>query len=434
MRRSDSLSSGRVNREVNAMKKIRGNALVLLCLGLLTAMPMRFARAEAAADPAAEKYKTVLKLWAQGRQEETEKALKAAVRQFPQDAPLKLFHAVCLRGRSQLKKARPLFRTLAKRQADNLESWCAPLVLILDEQAGQPEPQRDQEAIETQLTRLQELTLNFPDHVVLRWLYALQLATFGKYPEAQQQYEEVIKRVQVGPLVLHQGYVQALGQQKKNREAMEHLTKLAESSQLPWAYCLLGTSLGQFKQAAGVEKAFAKAVELDDRREETWSLWGNTLLNLKRFPLAAAKYRKALEIDPKSSRALVGAGLALFHAKKYAEATPYLKKVVGKKVTVSVRMALAYSYFKTGKQEKSYKEYDRLVRTHKIKDPVLRFNLAALSAATHRHKKCIRELKAWIKQGGGKLSLLKIKEFNSIRQKKEFQKIFKKLEEKAEKK
>jgi Flp pilus assembly protein TadD len=86
---------------------------------------------------------------------------------------------------------------------------------------------------------------------------------------------------------------------------------------------LLGHALERSGDVQGAVESYEGALRLDPRDAETTIHLGNLYAGLKRYPDAEAKFRAALELEPKSPQALLGLAQALDAQKKPEAAAAY---------------------------------------------------------------------------------------------------------------
>ena len=134
---------------------------------------------------------------------------------------------------------------------------------------------------------------------------------------------------QVNPYVLaayreeHREYEEAIGivERMMQDPSEDRLHKEA-------ALYLWGLALDSQKKYDEAIAKFRKAIELDPKYAYPYNGWGFVLLNQKRYDEAIAKYQKALELDPKFASPYDGWGHVLYDQKKYDEAIAKYQKAI----------------------------------------------------------------------------------------------------------
>jgi tetratricopeptide (TPR) repeat protein len=387
-----------------------------------------------AEDAGLAQFNAAWELWNNGEAEQARLKLSSAGRMYPQALDLKFFLAVWDRAESSRKEAENFFRLLQSLKTGEPQIEASALALKLDDllvrQAAGELSEVEKKEKEDALDQLGKLADANPENFALNWIYASELLAFKKTKLAENRFFLLLPKVKLGVRSFHEEAVDALFQQKKYQEATAYLAALSQKANQPWALCLTGKVMALMKQEDQCNQAYDAATKLDEKRAETWLEWGVVLeALLHKSDEAVTKLDQAIELDRNNAESYRNRGIIKFRQKKYDEAIADLKNALhANSSDLDLRGQLAYCYFQTKQYEESYKEYHTVVSRKKEPMPTVRFNLAALAAATGKKQKCISELRAWIKEANNdnkilKPNLLKIPQFKEMREDKQFIKI-----------
>jgi Tfp pilus assembly protein PilF len=161
---------------------------------------------------------------------------------------------------------------------------------------------------------------------------------------------------QVNPYVLA-AYRDEHGEHEKAIEIVERIIQDPSEDILhKTAACSLwGLVLEEQKKYDEAIAKYRKAIELDPKSALAYDDWGSVLDEQKKYDEAIAKYQKAIELDPKSAPAYDGWGLVLEEQKKYDEAIAKYQKAI----ELDPKSAPAYTAWGSVLEEQ--KKYDEAI-------------------------------------------------------------------------
>ncbi|MBI4812810.1 hypothetical protein HY798_05265 [Candidatus Falkowbacteria bacterium] len=131
------------------------------------------------------------------------------------------------------------------------------------------------------------------------------------------------------------------------------------------AYADLGAAKTALKDYSGAEKAYSKALALDDHNVYILNSAANSYLTMKNYPLAEECYLKMLKIDPVYSPAYQGLVVLYnnYYARKRGDIEGVLKKGLENSPDDQNLLALLASYYLTisGEREKAIVVYGKML-------------------------------------------------------------------------
>lgn len=122
---------------------------------------------------------------------------------------------------------------------------------------------------------------------------------------------------------------------------------------------LLGYALERAGDIAGATESYEAALRLDPRDSETVVHLGNLYYGLKKYPDAEAKYRSALDSQPKSPQALLGLAQALDAQNKPEAAAAYRDYLAVNPDDTRVRARLMHLLVEQKQYDEALAELDR---------------------------------------------------------------------------
>jgi tetratricopeptide (TPR) repeat protein len=157
-----------------------------------------------------------------------------------------------------------------------------------------------------------------PSYYTTHTLIAQSLFDLGRTAEAEEEFRRTLA-VDSKNVEALCGLARALQADGKTDEAVAELRRAVEcdsKAQLP--LLLLGEMLTD--RPADAERAFAAALELDDRSAEAHLRYGLFLSAREELPAAIREFGRAVELDPQSTAARYELATALYRQGKFARA------------------------------------------------------------------------------------------------------------------
>lgn len=237
-------------------------------------------------------------LLSDGRQAEAEDLIKSAAKSYRDDIRILFAKAVLERSRYNKDAADAWFAMARKAKGAKHLSQASWLSMQLDRK----------KSVDENLAELICLSNENPDNIFLLWLGAMQCREQSKQDDVIaiaelgcERYEMLLKKFRVGPVMLHQFYANILAETLKNYEkAMEHRVLAVSLEAKGWSLYGLGNTLvgmGNYEWGSAV---LARTVRTNPRSAKYVNRWGDAFYRLKRYDEAEEKYRKAVELDPKT--------------------------------------------------------------------------------------------------------------------------------------
>ncbi|MBI9020240.1 MAG: SEL1-like repeat protein [Verrucomicrobia bacterium] len=276
-----------------------------------------------------EAYSKSIELLSDGRQIDAEELVEKAYRQYSSDVRILMAHAVINRSRwCNIDVAERSFKQLQEKAAGTYLSKIAAVQLELDRH----------ENVDENLKELVRISNEHPDDLYLLWLTGIQCREQGKRGDVtssfkkdvsrlgQEQYEKLLARFRVGPVMVHFTYANILTEGLNNHEtALKHYYA-AVSMEGGWTLEGLGntlTRLGQYDEACAVWAQAARVRSWDD---DVWSNWGWTLRQMGRYEEALEKHKEAYRLDTSSAYDIHNVGYCLEELRRYDEMIGYYRQ------------------------------------------------------------------------------------------------------------
>lgn len=178
-------------------------------------------------DPAAIRtYSAILKTWSDGSQAGAESLLTTAVTQYPNDQPLGLFQAACVRSRFDIQLAAPLFWHVSYLARDTPQGRCAATMNQMDRRQD----------IERGFATLRTLVQANPTDPIPLWLLAIQCRSYKRNQEGAECYRKLLALIGTGPSLVHQTYANILDELDRHQEALVHRELAVKLEPATWSY------------------------------------------------------------------------------------------------------------------------------------------------------------------------------------------------------
>jgi TPR repeat protein len=250
----------------------------------------------------AEAYQRSIDLLSDGRQIEAEEIIDQAVKTNLDDVNLLFAKAVLERSRWDKYAAKLWFGLVRRNGAHTYLAEAVALQQKLD----------SRKATASDLTDLVRLSDDHPDDIYLLWLSAFQCREQENGELGRQQYEKLLSKFRVGPVLLHQTYANILDDCLNAHEAaLKHRYVAVSLEPKGWSLhglaCTLN-DLGRYSEASAV---LARTVQIEPYSRKYWSSWGWTLRKMGQYEEALEKYQEAYRLDPSSAYDLHNVGYCL---------------------------------------------------------------------------------------------------------------------------
>ena len=260
----------------------------------------------------------VLQLLGAGKQSDAEEFLEVYAPQHRKNQRVVFLLACCVRSRFMVRESAPIFAAVADMGTNSVTGQCALQILYLDVRKD----------ADQHFTALRGLVDSNPDDMMLRWMIAVQCASFDKNEEGVKHYRKLLEHWNPGPVLVHQEYGNLLEELEKYEEALVARRKAVELEPAGWSYQGLGSTLSSLKRFKEADEAYAKSVELAPDNALYWSTWAWGLIKERRLPEAIAKCEKAVSLNPKGYNAYSYWGWCLELQGKKQEAIAKYNKVL----------------------------------------------------------------------------------------------------------
>lgn len=264
-----------------------------------------------------ESYDRSIELLSEGRQIEAEEIIAEAVKNNLDDANLLFAKAVLERSRWNKYTSR-LWFGLARRQG--MRTYIADTALLAMRLDGGKAKKSD-------LTDLIRLSDEHPDDIYLLWLSAIQCREQTNGLLGRQQYEKLLSKFTVGPVLLHQTYANILSEALDEHEAaLKHRYLAVALEAKGWTLQGLANTLTYLKRYDEACAVWARTVQVSPEDSDYWGGWGWTLRQAERYEEALEKHREAFRLDSASGYDAYSSGFCLEKLKRYEEMAEFYRQ------------------------------------------------------------------------------------------------------------
>lgn len=257
-----------------------------------------------------EAYQRSIELLSAGRQIEADEVISKSLQNNFDDTNLLFAKAVLERSRWNNYVAELWSKVTRREGARTYLGEAASLELRLD----------GRKARESDLTDLILLSDNHPDDVYLLWLSAIQCREQKMGELGRRQYEKLLSKFRVGPVMAHHTYANILTEYLQEYDkALEHRYLAVALEAKGWTLQGLANTLrkkGDFEKSSAI---WARAVQMASDESDYWSGWGDTLYWMKQYGEAAAKYREAVRLTAGDKYSWYWLGRCLENLNQYDE-------------------------------------------------------------------------------------------------------------------
>jgi tetratricopeptide (TPR) repeat protein len=244
--------------------------------------------------------------------------------------------------------------TPQKSNQTKTQKLANPLNDLLDE----AQRDIDNNQFEAAITALQKLIAEKPDIAWAHFQLAYAYTALKRSDEARPEYERATALdPKMSEAYLNLGILLT---EKDPAAAVPPLRKAVEllpSQSRP--RFLLGLALERSGDIPAATKSYEEALALDPKDAETVAHLGNLYAGLKRYPEAETKFRAALELQPKSSQAMLGLAQALDAQNKLEAADAYRDYLAVKPDDAGARARLIHVLLDLKQYDAALAEMDR---------------------------------------------------------------------------
>ena len=312
-----------------------------------------------------EAHREIFSLLNKGYQKEAESFTLSALKAYPDDPDLLMTAAVLHRSRWDTLRADHFFAKLINLHSNTYHANVAEISLEMDKRLNSEE----------NLTRLVELSESNSDDIFILWLTAIQSRHQNKeydfsYEKRKymaeigiQQYEKLIEKFNVGPVMLHHTYANLLTFQELYDKALEHRFLAISMEAKSWSLQGLGNTLYSADKYEWANAVWPQVIEKNEDHSVYYDNWGNTLKELKQYEAAEEKYRKAIELEPGNAKYHRHLGGVLFNKEEYQSAIDaYSKSIELNPDQGAPYYFIGYSLQELGERESSIEYYQNALQ------------------------------------------------------------------------
>lgn len=258
-----------------------------------------------------------IRLLSEGRQWEAEQLIAEGIKRHARDENIQFARGVLDRSRWSNREADLWFHLVQRTGRTPALARAAQLSRELDKGRHS----------ERYLDELIALADENPDHVYLLWLSAIQCREQKNGELGRRQYERLLEKFTVGPVMLHQTYANILTEYLKEYDLALHHRYLAVALEAKsWTLQGLANTLTDMESYDLANAIWAKAVQLNSGNPDYWHRWGYVLKNLGRYEEAVEKYLYALRLSPNSQIAMNEVGYCFEQLGRYEEMMQYYER------------------------------------------------------------------------------------------------------------
>lgn len=258
-------------------------------------------------------YVAVLALWGEGYQSRAEQLSDQLIKTFPRNQNLMFFTAMCIRSRFEIREAHSWLARVFDLDHSSMYGQAAEAMMFVD----------SREHSDQGMKELDELTKTTNGDPLILWEAAIACRTLNNPELGVTYYNQLLKKIPVGPSLLHQTYANMLDKLQRYDEALEHREMAVKLEPASWSYQGLAATLWKLKRYDEASKAYEKAVTYNGALPSYWGEWGVCLLLLNKPEEALSKGQKALELDSHDSSGMECVAQALARLGKTDEAIAF---------------------------------------------------------------------------------------------------------------
>ena len=257
-----------------------------------------------------------VELLSNGQQIDAEKLIEKAVKHYPDDMQILFAKAVLERSRWGKLAAFLYMNQIILQFPNEYLSQASKLSLALDLVKSNEN-----------LNELVRLSDAYPDDIYLLWLSAIQCREQENGNIGRQQYEKLLEKFRVGPVLVHQTYANILTEYLDDYEtALKHRYIAVSLEPKSWSYQGLANTLKAMGRYEDSADAWAVTVQLRPDYADYWSSWGHSLRRAGRYEEALGKHVRAYELDPGSAYDINFAGVCFQKLNRYEEMLEHYRR------------------------------------------------------------------------------------------------------------
>lgn len=239
-------------------------------------------------------YETAMDYLSRGRQQDAEQLVVESCPVYPDSQRLLFLRAVLERSRSNVQAACGTFAQVYELGADTWQGQVAKIMVAMD-LGAQSDVGFDQ---------LEELIDDYPDELLIRWLFAIESVQFDQHPqEGARQFQRILEEWKIGPVTVHHTYALLLTSGlDRPEDALDHVQLAAELEPQGKTYQGLAFTLYRLERYTEADQVFGKLLEMEPENALFWFQWGSCLAHMGQYAAAADKFEKTymMQDDPLS--------------------------------------------------------------------------------------------------------------------------------------
>lgn len=238
---------------------------------------------------AEEVYLNSIELLSDGRQRDAERLIEQGIRYHFHDPRIQFARGVLARSRWNKRSADVWFSVVQRTARHSPLGRAAWLSRELDRgRASKPH-----------LEELIQLADEHPNEVYLLWLSAIQCREQKNGQLGRRQYQTLLQKFRVGPVMLHQTYANILTEYLKEYDkALDHRYLAVALESRSWTVQGLANTLTDMERYDLANAVWPKAVRLNPRRSRGWYRWAFVQYKLGRYDRAMDTYAAGWRIAP----------------------------------------------------------------------------------------------------------------------------------------
>ncbi|MGE4488791.1 MAG: hypothetical protein AB7E95_04505 [Kiritimatiellales bacterium] len=213
-------------------------------------------------------------LLSDGRQSDAEEVISNAVKEYFDDPELLFAKGVLERSRWGLFSSKMWFGLVQRKARGTEFATAARLSLLIDKGWD----------VQKHLEELVGLADEYPDHIYLLWLSAIECREAKNGELGQRQYERLLAKFRVGPVMVHHTYANILTEELGEYEKALHHRYIAVSmSPRSWTYEGLADTLLYLEQYELSNVMWLNAISMDSTVARYYDRRGDVLYHLQRY-------------------------------------------------------------------------------------------------------------------------------------------------------
>ena len=235
-------------------------------------------------------YEEAMGLLSKGRQKDAEALMDEACGTYPDCQRLFFFRGVLERSRFNTFAAGQSFSRVYALGEETVPGRAGAAVTTMDMGL----------MVEAGFESLRSLIAEYPDKILVRWLFAIECREHRTHSlEAAQQYEVILEEWETAPVLVHQTYANILTEAlDRPEDALKHRWLAAELEPKDWTYQGLANTLKALGRYEEADEVYAKLLELAPKESDFWRQWGTCLFHMGDYAGAVTKFKAAYACGP----------------------------------------------------------------------------------------------------------------------------------------